>query len=694
VLATKKIFQYGGHTVVLETGNIARQATGAVLISMGDTIVLVTVVGIEEAAEGRDFFPLTVNYQERFYATGKIPGGFFKRESRPSIKETLTSRLIDRPLRPMFPKGFSNEVQIVATVMSMDPEIDADVPAIIGAGAALAVSGIPFNGPVAAARVGYKDGSYWLNPTVSQLKDSQLDLVVAGTEHAVLMVESDAHELSEDVMLGAVMYGHEQMQVAIKAIQEFAGEAGKAGWNWKAPEADKTLVQNITKESEKELSTTYQIREKAARRTNLAEITDKIIEKFYIEDDPESPTQEIIKNILEDLEKDIVRSSILNGSPRIDGRDTKTVRPISTQVGVFPRTHGSANFTRGETQALVMTTLGTERDAQIIDVPAGESKENFMLHYNFPPYCVGEAGMMGAPKRRELGHGNLARRALQSVVPNLNDFPYVIRLVSEITESNGSSSMASVCGGSLSLMDAGVPIKAPVAGIAMGLIKEDEKYAILSDIIGDEDHLGDMDFKVAGTASGVTALQMDIKIDGITREIMQDALSQAKEGRMHILGIMNETISTHREIMSAYAPRITTIKINPEKIRDVIGKGGSVIREIIEETGVDIDISDDGLVKIAAVDKEAIDAACKRVKDLTAEIEVGTIYEGKVMKITDFGAFVNVLPGQDGLLHISQISHERINHTSDVLQEGQIVKVKVIEIDRQGRVRLSMKEIE
>ena len=693
MLATKKTFQYGGHTVILETGSIARQATGAVLISMGETTVLVTVVGIAEAATGRDFFPLTVNYQERFYSTGKMPGGFFKRESRPTIKETLTSRLIDRPLRPMFPKGFSNEVQIVATVMSMDPEIDPDVPAIIGASAALAVSGIPFNGPVAAARVGYKDGSYWLNPTVSQLKNSQLDLVVAGTEHAVLMVESDAHELPEDVMLGAVMYGHEQMQVAIKAIQEFAGDAGKSGWDWQPPAVDKTLLENITKESEKELSSAYQIHEKSARRTKLAEITDKIIAQFYIEDDPETPNPETIKNILEDLEKTIVRSRILDGQPRIDGRDTKTIRPISTKVGVFTRTHGSANFTRGETQALVMTTLGTERDAQIIDVPAGESKENFMLHYNFPPYCVGEAGMMGAPKRRELGHGNLARRALQFVMPTLNDFPYVIRVVSEITESNGSSSMASVCGGSLSLMDAGVPIKAPVAGIAMGLIKEGEKYAILSDIIGDEDHLGDMDFKVAGTASGVTALQMDIKIDGITKEIMQDALAQAKEGRMHILGIMNETISTYREIISAYAPRITTIKINPEKIRDVIGKGGSVIREIIEETGVDIDISDDGLVKIAAVNKEAIDAACKRIKDLTAEVEVGTIYEGKVMKITDFGAFVNVLPGQDGLLHISQISHERINHTSDVLKEGQIVKVKVIEVDRQGRIRLSMKEI-
>lgn len=694
MLTTKKTFQYGGHTVILETGSIARQATGAVLISMGDTAVLVTVVGVDKAVEGRDFFPLTVNYQERFYANGKIPGGFFKRESKPSTKETLTSRLIDRPLRPMFPKGFNNEVQIVATVMSMDPEIDADIISIIGASAALAVSGIPFNGPVAAARVGYKDGSYWLNPTASQLENSQLDLVVAGTEHAVLMVESEAHELPEDVMLGAVMYGHEQMQVAIKAIQEFAGEAGKTGWDWRPPVTDKALLENITQAAERELSDAYQIHEKAQRRTKLAEITDAVITKFHNEEDQESPTKETIKSILEDLEKNIVRTNIISGKARIDGRDTKTIRPISTKVGVFPRTHGSANFTRGETQALVMTTLGTERNAQIIDIPEGESKENFILHYNFPPYCVGETGMMGAPKRRELGHGNLARRALEAVVPSINDFPYVIRVVSEITESNGSSSMASVCGGSLSLMDAGVPIKAPVAGIAMGLIKEGEKYAILSDIIGDEDHLGDMDFKVAGTASGVTALQMDIKIDGITREIMRDALTQAKEGRMHILGIMNETISTHREIISAYAPRITTIKINPEKIRDVIGKGGVVIREIIEETGVDIDISDDGLVKIAAVNKDAIDAACKRIYDLTAEVEAGAIYEGKVVKITDFGAFVNVLPGQDGLVHISQISHERINHTSDVLKEGQVVKVKVIEIDRQGRVRLSMKEIE
>lgn len=693
VLPIKKTFQYGGYTVVLEAGVIAKQTSGAVLVSMGDTVILVTVVGVTTAVEDRDFFPLTVNYQERFYATGKVPGGFIKRESRPSVKETLTSRLIDRPLRPMFPKGFNNEVQIVATVMSMDPEIDADIPSIIGASAALAISGIPFNGPVAAARVGYKDGSYLLNPSVSQLKDSQLDLVVAGTEHAVLMVESEAHELSEDIMLNAVMYGHEQMQVAIQAISEFAKEAGSSHWDWRPSETDKSLLEKVIESSQKALSDAYLIREKLERRTKLSEIKEQIIEQFTTEEET-GPSVQTIKNILENLEKDIVRKRIINNEPRIDGRDTKTVRPITIKVGILPRTHGSANFTRGETQALVITTLGTDRDAQIVDVPAGESRENFMLHYNFPPYCVGETGALGAPKRRELGHGNLAKRALETMMPGLNGFPYVIRVVSEITESNGSSSMASVCGASLSLMDAGVPIKAPVAGIAMGLIKEGDKYAVLSDIIGDEDHLGDMDFKVAGTANGVTALQMDIKIDGITKEIMHTALQQAKEGRIHILNIMNETISTPREVISDYAPRIVTIKINPEKIRDVIGKGGVVIREIIEETGVEIDINDEGLVKIAGVDKEAIQAACKRIDAITAEVEVGKIYEGKVVKITDFGAFVNILPGQDGLLHISQIAHERIKNVSDVLSEGQIVKVKVIEVDRQGRIRLSMKAIE
>ena len=693
MLAINKTFQYGGYTVVLETGAVARQTSGAVVVSMGDTVVLVTVVGVAEVAEDRGFFPLTVNYQERFYATGKVPGGFIKRESRPSVKETLTSRLIDRPLRPMFPKGFNNEVQIVATVMSMDLEIDADIPAIIGASAALAISGIPFNGPVAAARVGYKDGSYWLNPSTSQLENSQLNLVVAGTEHAVLMVESGAHELPEDVMLDAVMYGHEQMQVAIQAISEFAKEVGGSAWDWHPPEADKSLIEKVIKSSQKGLSDAYLIREKLERRVKLDEINKQIIEQFAVEEE-QGPSASTIRNILEDLEKNIVRKRIINNEPRIDGRDTKTVRPITTKVGILPRTHGSANFTRGETQALVITTLGTDRDAQIIDIPAGESRENFIFHYNFPPYCVGETGALGAPKRRELGHGNLAKRALEVVMPGVNGFSYVIRVVSEITESNGSSSMASVCGASLSLMDAGVPIKAPVAGIAMGLIKEGEKYAILSDIIGDEDHLGDMDFKVAGTANGVTALQMDIKIDGITKEIMHTALQQAKEGRMHILNVMNETISVPREMISDYAPRIVTMKINPEKIRDVIGKGGVVIREIIEETGVEIDISDDGLVKMSGVDKEAIQAAYKRIEAITAEVEAGKIYEGKVVKITDFGAFVNILPSQDGLLHISQIAHERIRNVSDVLSEGQVIKVKVIEIDRQGRVRLSMKAIE
>ncbi len=694
MLAIKKTFQYGDHTVVLETGAIARQATGAVLVSMGDTSVLVTAVGRAEAVPGRDFFPLTVNYQERFYANGKIPGGFFKREGKPSTKEALTSRLIDRPLRPMFPAGFNNEVQIIATVMSMDPEINGDIPAIIGASAALAVSGMPFNGPVAAARVGYKDGSYLLNPTKTQLEDSKLELVVAGTEHAVLMVESEAYELSEEVILGAVMYGHAEMQVAINAIKELAEDAGKAGWDWQPKVADNALVDAVTQATVDSLAEAYLIKEKPLRRDKLAEVSAQALEKFVSEDAAEGePTADDVKNIIEALEKKIVRNRVLDGEPRIDGRNLTTIRPIVTKVGVFPRTHGSANFTRGETQALVMTTLGTERDSQIIDIPEGDSKDSFMLHYNFPPYCVGETGMMFGPKRRELGHGNLAKRALQAVMPDLKDFPYAIRVVSEITESNGSSSMASVCGGSLSLMDAGVPLKAPVAGIAMGLIKEGDRFAVLTDILGDEDHLGDMDFKVAGTAAGVTALQMDIKIDGITREIMESALAQAKEGRMHILGIMNETIAASRSVISDYAPRIVTIKINPEKIRDVIGKGGAVIRDIIEESGAEIDIAEDGSVKIAAVNKDAIVAARKRIEEITAEAEVGKIYDGKVMKITDFGAFVNIMPGQDGLLHISQISNERINHTSDVLSEGQELKVKVLEVDRQGRIRLTMKDI-
>ncbi len=694
MIATKKTFEYGGHTVTLETGAVARQASGAVVISMGDTVVLVTVVGIEGDTKGRDFLPLTVNYMERFYANGRMPGGFIKRENRPTVGETLTARLIDRPLRPLFPKGFYNEVQVVATVMSMDPEISGDIPAMIGASAALAVSGIPFNGPIACARVGYKDGNYWLNPTATQLESSDLELIVAGTDKAVLMVESEAKELQEDVMLGAVMFGHEQMQVAIQAIKEFAAEAGKPAWDWEPPKHDETLLANIKASAEKSLADAYLIKEKPARRNKLSEIMDTVIEQFAAKDGEAGIDSDTIKQIVDDIEKSIVRERIIKGEPRIDGRDNKTVRPISTKIGVFPRTHGSANFTRGETQALVLTTLSTESSAQMIDAVRGESKEYFMLHYNFPPYCVGEAGFMGAPKRRELGHGNLARRALAAVVPSIQDFPYVVRVVSEITESNGSSSMASVCGGSLSLMDAGVPIKAPVAGIAMGLIKEGDEFAVLTDILGDEDHLGDMDFKVAGTAGGVTALQMDIKIDGITKEIMDKALEQAKEGRSHILGIMLDTIAKPREAISDYAPRITTIKINPEKIRDVIGKGGSVIKSIIEQTGVSIDITDDGTVKIGSVDRDASAAALKIIEGITEEPEIGRIYEGKVMKITDFGAFVNILPGTDGLVHISQISHERINHTSDVLEEGQVVKVKVLEIDRQGKIRLSMKAIE
>lgn len=693
MIAIRKTFQYGGHTVTLETGAIARQATGAVLVSMDDTVVLVTVVGVPEATAGRDFFPLTVNYQERFYSTGRLPGGFIKRENRPSIKETLNSRLIDRPIRPLFPEGFYNEVQIVATVMSMDPEIESDIPALIGASAALAVSGIPFNGPIAAARVGFKDGDYWLNPTTTQIANSELDLVVAGTKNAVLMVESEAKELSEAEMLGAVMYGHEQMQVVIKAIEEFAKEAGKPAWDWQPPEPDKDLVAKITAEAEKPLINAYAIKEKLERREKLAAVHEQVLAKFVVEEDEAGPSKHDVKDILEELEKKIVRGNIIAGKPRIDGRDTETIRPITTKVGILPRTHGSANFTRGETQALVITTLTTERGAQVIDVPAGETKETFMLHYNFPPYCVGEAGFLGAPKRRELGHGNLAKRALAAVVPNLEEFPYVVRVVSEITESNGSSSMASVCGGCLSLMDAGVPIKASVAGIAMGLIKEGDQYAVLSDILGDEDHLGDMDFKVAGTEKGVTALQMDIKIDGITKEIMEKALHQAKEGRTHILGVMQETLVAPREMISDFAPRITTMKINPDKIRDVIGKGGAVIRSIIEETGAEVDINDEGVIKIAAVEKSAGEAAQKLIEAIVEDPEVGKIYEGKVMKIMDFGAFVNIMPGRDGLLHISQIADERVEKVTDKLSEGQVVKVKLTEIDRQGRVKLSMRAV-
>lgn len=686
----KKVFQYGDHTVTLETGEIARQATGAVLASMGDTVVLVTVVGMKEAVEGRDFFPLTVNYQERTYAAGKIPGGFFRREGRPTEKETLTSRLIDRPLRPLFPKGFTNEVQIIATVMSLDNEIDPDIISMIGASAALAISGIPFNGPIGAARVGYKDGKYLLNPSLSTLKTSDLDLVVAGTESAVLMVESEANELSEEVMLGAVLYGHEQMQVVIKAIRELAQEVGTPAWDWQPPATDETLHNLVEQMANGLFQEAYQIREKQDRYQRLSEIRSDVLAKLTSEEGGAWPA-EAVRTAIENLEKKIVRGRILAGEPRIDGRDTRTVRPITIRTGVLPRTHGSALFTRGETQALVVATLGTERDAQIIDAIEGERKEPFMMHYNFPPYSVGEVGIVGSPKRREIGHGRLAKRGLQAMMPT--DFPYTIRLVSEITESNGSSSMASVCGGSLALMDAGVPIKRPVAGIAMGLIKEGDKFAVLTDILGDEDHLGDMDFKVAGSREGVTALQMDIKIDGITPEIMRIALEQAREGRMHILDKMAEVISEPRKEMSEYAPRIISFRIDPEKIRDVIGKGGVTIRAITEETGTTIDISDDGTVKIASVDKAAGEEARRRIELITADVEVGKVYEGRVAKLMDFGAFVTILPGRDGLVHISQISEERVQNVSDKLAEGDVVKVKVLEIDKQGRIRLSMKAV-
>ncbi len=689
----RKEFQYGNHLVSLETGQIARQATGAVKVAMGDTVVLVTVVAQQEAVEGRDFFPLTVNYQERTYAAGKIPGGFFKREGRPSEKETLTSRLIDRPLRPLFPKGFTNEVQIICTVLSLDPEIDPDIPSLIGASAALAISGVPFNGPLGAARVGYQDGSYLLNPSLSQLKESLLDLVVAGTEGAVLMVESEAKELSEEVMLGAVMYGHEQMQTAIKAIHELAAQAGKPAWEWQAPAKDEALYAAVAEECETAIEEAYQIQQKQERYGRLNEIRKAAVEKLAGEEDENAYSAELVKEAIADLEKRIVRERILAGEPRIDGRDTRTVRDLDIQVGVLPRTHGSALFTRGETQALVVTTLGTERDAQLIDAIEGERRESFMLHYNFPPYSVGETGFIGSPKRREIGHGRLAKRGVAAVMPSSDEFPYSIRVVSEITESNGSSSMASVCGTSLALMDAGVPIKAPVAGIAMGLIKEGERFAVLTDILGDEDHLGDMDFKVAGTEKGVTELQMDIKIEGITREIMRQALDQATEGRKTILEAMNQVIREPRTKMSDYAPRYITIRINPEKIRDVIGKGGATIRSITEETGAVIDISDDGTVKIASVDSAAGQEALRRIEQITADVEVGQVYEGKVVKLMDFGAFVTILPGKDGLVHISQISDERVQNVSDKLSEGDVVKVKVLEVDKQGRIRLSMKAV-
>ena len=686
----KKTLAYGKHQLTLETGEIARQASGAVMVSLDDTVVLVTVVGKKDAKPDQDFFPLTVDYQEKTYAAGKIPGGFFKREGRPSEKETLTCRLIDRPLRPLFPEGFYNEVQIIATVLSSDSEIDSDIPAMIGASAALALSGIPFDGPVAAARVGYVDGQYLLNPTAAELAASQLDLVVAGTDRAVQMVESEAQQLSEEVMLGAVMFGHEQMQAVIQAINEMADAVGAPAWDWVAPAKDEALIARIAELADAELQQAYAIRSKQARTDAVAAIRDKVMAAVIT---PESAAgqKNHVNDLFSALEAKIVRGQILSGEPRIDGRDTRTVRPITIRNGVLPRTHGSSLFTRGETQAIVVATLGSMRDAQKIDALQGEYTDRFMLHYNFPPYSTGETGRVGTPKRREIGHGRLAKRALVPVLPSEEDFGYAIRVVSEITESNGSSSMASVCGGCLSLLDAGVPLKAHVAGIAMGLIKEGNRFAVLTDILGDEDHLGDMDFKVAGSETGVTALQMDIKINGITREIMQAALTQAREGRMHILGLMKQAMPQARTEVSDFAPRMIKMKINPEKIRDVIGKGGAVIRALTEETGTTIDIDDSGNITIACVSGEAGELARKRIEDIVADVEVGKIYEGPVVKLLDFGALVNVLPGKDGLLHISQIAHERVNAVSDHLKEGQIVKVKVLEVDDKGRMKLSMK---
>ncbi len=686
-----KEFQYGSHTVKIETGEIARQASGAVMVSMGETVLLVTAVVEKEAAGGRDFFPMTVNYQEKTYAAGKIPGGFMKREGRPTERETLTSRLIDRPIRPLFPDGYTNEVQIIATVMSLDPEVDPEIPALIGASAALMLTGCPFNGPIGAARVGYKDGQFLLNPSNAAILESELDLTVAGTSSAVLMVESEAKLLPEKTMLDAVMFGHEQLQAVIKAISELTAEAGIVKQEWIAPEVNSALIDAVKAVCAADFTEAYTINEKMARYDRLSAIRKATIEKLVTEEGEYSESD--VSDVMESIEKSTVRSKILNGEPRIDGRDTKTVRPITVRVGVLPRTHGSALFTRGETQALVVTTIGTERDAQIIDALDGSYREGFMLQYNFPPFSVGETGRTGSPGRREIGHGRLAKRGVLAVMPKNEDFPYSMRVVSEITESNGSSSMASVCGSSLAMMDAGVPLKAQVAGVAMGLIKENDKFAVLTDILGDEDHLGDMDFKVAGSTEGVSALQMDIKIDGITKEIMEVALAQAQEARLHILGEMNKVISEPRQELSQHAPRYVTFKINPDKIRDVIGKGGATIRSITEETGVSIDISDDGIVKIASTDQAAANEARRQVEQITADVEVGMIYEGKVSKIMDFGAFVTILPGKDGLVHVSQISEERVENVSDELNEGDMVKVKVLEIDRQGRIRLSMKAV-
>ncbi|KPV95357.1 Polyribonucleotide nucleotidyltransferase [Pseudoalteromonas sp. P1-9] len=688
-----KKFQFGQHEVTLETGAVARQADAAVIASIGDTAVLVSVVGKREAAPGQDFFPLTVNYQERMYAAGRIPGGFLKREGRPSDGETLTARLIDRPIRPLFPDGFVNEVQVIATVVSIDPEIKPDIVTLIGTSAALAISGIPFNGPLGAARVGYINDQYVLNPSATELVESKLDLVVAGTENAVLMVESEAEVLSEDVMLGAVVYGHEQSQAAIKAINEFQAEAGKPAWDWTAPEKNVTLADKIAAIAEEKVGAAYLITDKVARKEAISAAKAEVVEKLTAElAEDESLDEQEVGKLFGSLEKKTVRGRIIAGEKRIDGREPDMVRALDVMTGVLPRTHGSAIFTRGETQALVTATLGTERDAQMIDDLTGTKTDRFMLHYNFPPYCVGETGFVGSPKRREIGHGNLAKRGIAAVMPSLEEFPYSIRVVSEITESNGSSSMASVCGTSLALMNAGVPTKASVAGIAMGLVKEGDDFVVLSDILGDEDHLGDMDFKVAGSSEGVTALQMDIKIEGINKEIMQIALNQAKAARMHILSVMDQAIDKPSEELSEFAPRIYVVNIPPKKIADVIGKGGATIRALTEETGTTIEIEDDGTVKIAATNGESARAAIARVEQLTAELEVGTIYSGKVVRIVDFGAFVNVLPGKDGLVHISQISEERVNNVADHLKVGDEVQVKVLEVDRQGRVRLSIKE--
>ncbi len=689
---TVETFQYGDQEFRLETGQIARQASGAVLASMGETVVLVTVVAARESS-GRDFFPLTVDYEERTYAAGRIPGGFFKREGRPSEKAILTCRLIDRPIRPLFPDGFDNEVQVIATVMSVDPEIDPDVVSMVGASAALSISGVPFNGPVGAARVGFVDGEYVLNPSSSQLENSALDLVVAGTKSAVLMVESEAQELTEEQMLGAVVFGHDASQAAISAIESLTEKVGVERWQWEAEAQDQTLQEKVAALVAADVESAYQIADKTARQDAMASVREKATSEL-VSEDSEADLGDRIKGAIKSIEKATVRGRILSNEPRIDGRDVETVRPISVETSVLPRTHGSALFTRGETQAIVTCTLGTERDAQIIDALEGERRDPFMLHYNFPPFCVGETGRVGSPKRREIGHGRLAKRAILGVLPSPEDFPYVIRAVSEITESNGSSSMATVCGTSLALMDAGVTLKAPVAGVAMGLIKDGDRFAVLTDILGDEDHLGDMDFKVAGTAEGVTALQMDIKIDGITREIMEQALAQAKRGRLHILAEMGKAISAPREEMSRYAPRITTMSIPTDKIRDVIGKGGVTIRAISEATGAAIDIEDDGTIKIATSDLSAAEDARRRIEQITADVEAGTIYEGKVVRLMDFGAFVNILPGKDGLVHISQISEERVANVSDKLSEGDVVKVKVLEVDKQGRIRLSMKAVE